>query len=471
MRYLHAGGLLLVVLASLGTIRPELSLIDAVKQGNTAAVRALIEQRVDVNVREPDGTTALHWAVHRDDAGLADLLIGARADVKAVNRYGVAPLALACTNGNPAIIESLLKAGVDPNTALPEGETALLTAARTGRVDAVKVLLAYGADVTAKERWRGQDALMWAAAEGHVATAQQLIAHGADVNSRSTEGYTPLVFATRQGHVDLVKVLLTAGANVDDSTSARAGASALIIAIYNAHWDLAGLLLEQGADPNISASGYTPLHLALQIRNPDVDRNPDPEQFSDPVKSNTLDSLDIIKALLVYGANPNAQITKGFIGLGAPPDMPLIGATPFFLAAKGADLPVMRLLMASGVENPLLPTKASTTPLMAAAGVGYQQGRSSGSEGEALEAVKLTVELGADVNAANAGGFTALHGAAIRGANSVVQFLFDRGARLDAKDRAGRTALTIAEEGAGDSQQRRQLHTAALLRSLAAGSR
>jgi uncharacterized protein len=366
---------------------------------------------------------------------------------------------LAAINGNAAMIERLVKAGANPNLAQPEGETPLMTAARSGNPDAVKVLIKHGADVKPKESWRGQDALTWAAGEGHLAAAQVLLASGADVNARSIEGYTPLAFAARQGHVAMVTLLLDAGAHINDTT--KPGLGALTLAIHNAHWDLAALLIEKGADPNIRASGSTPLHLAIQVRDPQV------EFFDAPPSTNKRDGLDIVRMLLERGADPNARMTRQFPGVQAPMDMPLTGATPFFIAAKSADVAVMRLLVAHGAD-PLATTDGKATPLMAAAGVGYRQGASFRSEGEALDAVTLAFALGGDVNAANAIGFTALHGAAIRGANVIVKFLVEKGARLDARDKSGRTALVIAEEGAGDSTQRRQLHTAALLRELMA---
>jgi ankyrin repeat protein len=445
----------------------ERPLIQAVKQGNTATVRALVSKGTNVNASAVDGTTALHWAVQDDNEEMVKLLLRAGAKVQTAATHGVSPLTLACINGNPKTIKLLLDAGADPNVALPEGETAIMTAARTGNVAAARTLLEYGADVTARERWRGQDALTWAAAEAHLGMAKLLIEYGAPVNTRSKGGFSPLTFAVRQGHRDMVRLLLDAGANINDTTSEEGvGASPLIMAIYNADWDLAEYLLERGADPNTSTPGYAPLHLAIQVRNPDVDRDPDAVQTARTGTTGTLDSLDIIRSLLKHGANPNVRMKKAFVDLGSPPDMPVLGATPLFLAAKGADAAVMRLLLAAGVKEPLMATEAGSNPLMAAAGVGYQQGRSTGTEGEALDAVKLMVELGADVNAANANGFTALHGAVIRGANSIVAFLAEHGATLSPKDKRGRTPLTIAEEGAGDSQQRRQLKTAAFLRQL-----
>ncbi len=448
----------LSAIASVAAASGDPPLVQAVKSGDTAAVRTLLKQKVDVNATAPDGTTALHWAVHRDDAEVATALIGAGANVETPNRYGVTPLALACLNANPRVVELLLKSGANPNaTSSPDGETPLMTAARTGNDAAVKLLLDRGAQIGTKENWRGQDALMWAAAEGHKAVVQLLLEKGADVNTKSKQGYSPLLFAARQGYLDIVGSLIAAGADLN-ATQAQ-GASALIIAIQNAHWDVAGLLIDKGADPNVSSTGFTPLHLATQVRRPEV------LKFAVPASTDKLDSFDIIKALIDHGADVNAGMTKAFIGLRPPLDMPLAGATPFFLAARVCDLPVMRLLVEKGA-NPLTRTKENATPLMAAAGVGYRQGESPGTEEEALAAVKMALELGDDVNAANGIGFTALHGAAIRGANSIIQFLVDHGARIDAKDKRGRTPFTVADEGAGDSNQRRQLATAAFLREL-----
>lgn len=468
-------GALLLLLSGLpvqaAAAAPSLALIEAVKASDTTRVRQLLKQHIDVNAVAADGSSALHWAVLDNQGEVVDLLLRGGANVRSANRHGVTPLALACLNGSGPIVERLLAAGADANATLPEGETALMTAARSGSVAALQALLKHGARLDAKEQWRGQDALMWAATEGHDEVVRLLIARGASPRTASSAGYTALMFAARHDHQGVAEQLITAGADVNATTAEDAGGvSALTTAIFNAEWDMAGLLLQRGADPNVSASGYTPLHLALQIRNPDIDRNPDTVQTARNLTTGRLDSAAVVKLLLEKGANPNARMTKPFARLGAPPDMPLAGATPFFLAAKGADPVVMRLLLAAGAD-PLLPTQAETTPLMAAAGVGYQQGRSTGTESEALDAVKLAIERGADVNAVNANGFTALHGAVIRGANSVVQLLIASGANPSAADKRGRTPMKIAEEGAGDSQQRRQLATAAFLRELTESQR
>lgn len=440
----------------------EAPLVDAVKKGDVASVRALLQRRANVNAVEPDGSTALHWSAHFDNTALAGLLLKAGADVNAANRYAVVPLSLAAVNGSAAMTELLLKHGANPNAARLEGETVLMTAARTGSAETVKALLAHGADVKARESWKGQDALAWAAGEGHKAVVEALIDHGADVKAKSDDGYTALMFAVRQGNADVVAALVDKGADVDATNTN--GMTPLTLAIYNSYWDIAGFLIDKGANVKADANGSTPLHLAIYIRTPDVES---PFQAGAVRPPSTLTGMDIITALIARGADVNAQMTRPFPRIAGPKETSLAGATPFWLAAKGADATVMKLLVDAGAD-PNIATRQKTTPLMVAAGVGYSQAISFGTEAQALEAVKLAKELGNDINAQNAMGYTALHGAAIRGANSIVQYLADSGIRIDAKDRFGRTALTIAELGAGDSTQRRQLETAAYIQALMA---
>lgn len=460
----------LVAVVSLGAAGGDVPLVEAVKRADTVAVRTLLLQHTDVNAPEADGTTALHWAAHRNDLNTVELLLGAGARVQAVNRYGVTPLALACTNGNAAIIERLLKAGADPNVAQGEGETALMTAARTGKADAVQVLLAHGADANAKERARGQSALMWAAMENNAAAARVLIEAGADIQARSYAGFTPFLFAARAGHTEAAQVLL--GAGVDVNETLPDGMSALVLAVINAHYEFAAFLLDKGINPNADGQGWTALHQLAWTRRPNRGfANPG------PVPTGTLDSLSLVSKLVAHGANPNARQTK------EPRDgyrnqLNRIGATPFLLAAKSADVPLMRALIANNAD-PLLPNEENTTPLMAAAGVGiWSVGESPGTNEEALEAVKLTLELGGDVTAVDDNGYTALHGAAHRGANAIVRLLVDRGAKLDAQitksgGGAGRwqvgwTPLIIAEGVFYAASFKRHLETAALLRQLMA---
>ena len=513
MRIKHPGRWLMVPLLSvfsLGAAGREVPLVEAVKKADVKAVRALLQQKIDVNLPEPDGTTALHWAAERDDLESADLLIRAGANVKAANRYGVTPLAVACVNGNAALIEKLLQAGADPNSASPEGETALMIAARTGKVEAVKMLLAHGANVHAKESWRGTTALMWAASENNAAVIQALVETGADIHARAGNGFTPLMFAARDGAIDAVRTLLAARANVNDALPD--GTSTLVLAIINANYELAAVLLDNGANPNIADPRGSALHALAWVRRPGYANQPP------RVPTGNLDSLELAKALLAHGANPNVRIAwkeikfdrnAGAVKL--PPNIAVgrnwisfNGATPFYLATKHCDVALMRVLAAGGAD-PLLPTVQNVTPLMAAAGLGFWDGESPGiqngvPESETLEAVKLAWELGNDVNAATDygnlplegdpvgllrahplnlasfpdtalgdmrwGGSTALHGAVLRGANTVVQFLADKGARLDTRNRLGWTALMLTEGVFSSNTEKFWPSTAELLRKL-----
>jgi ankyrin repeat protein len=421
-------------------------LLEAAKNSDNVAIQALLPQHVDLNAADPDGSTALHWAVRHDDLETANLLLSSGANVKAANRYGVTPLSLACVNGNAAMIESLLKAGADPNVALPGGETPLMTAARTGKVDAVKVLLSHGADVNFAESQRGQTALMWAAAEGNTATVEMLVEHGADMHARTKGGLTPLLFAVREGRMDTVRAMLKSGADVNETWKAGrgtgvSGISAMVLAVANAHYELAAMMLDAGADPNASAQGWTALHQITWVRKPGKgDNDPAPEG------SGSLSSLDLVRKLVAKGANVNARMTKsGNVGRTA---MNMTGATPFMMAARTADAPLMRLLAELGAD-PLLPNADNSTPLMAAAGLGtYSPGEDPGTDTEVLEAVKVAVELGGDVNAVDKNGETAMHAAAYKQIPSVVQFLVDRGAKIEVwnqKNKTGWTPLRISD--------------------------
>ena len=412
-------------------------LLDAAQAGDAELVRALVGLGASVDVTQVDGTTALHWATHQNDRAIADLLIGAGAAVDAQTRYGVTPLSLAATNGSAALIELLLTAGADPNQASPEGETPLMTTARTGAPDALRLLLEHGASVDAVEGWHQQTALMWAAAQDNVSAARALVAGGANLHAVSGGGFTPLLFAVREGNLAALDALLAAGANPGDTLPD--GTSALGLATYNAQYDVAARLLGAGADPNASGQGWTALHQVVWTRRPNLGRNP---PF--PVPLGRLDGLDMARTLIEHGADPNARQTK------EPRDgnrnmLKRVGATPFLLAAKVADIEMMRLLDEMGAD-PSLTTDNGATPMMAAAGVGiWKIGENPGTNEEALKAVTLTWELGNDVNTTDANGDTALHGAVHRGADAVVRFLHDKGVRLDAVNGMGWSALSIAE--------------------------
>ena len=458
-------------------------LVEAVKQLDSETIEALLAMGIDVNVPEIDGTAALHWAVHHDAPNLVDQLLQAGAQVGTANRYGIQPLSIASINGNADIVESLLEAGADPNTSQPEGETVLMTAARSGSVKVVDLLVSRGADVNARETWRGQTATMWAAAEGHTEVVRLLLRHGADVHARSTfpegvdvrrmsrrvmrtaqpDGLTPILFAVRAGHMDTVNALLEAGVHINET--APSGNSLLHLAIMNAHFELAATLLEKGADPNAAGPmplALTPLHHLIQVRRPVWTLRPD------PVPTGNLDSLQLMKLLLAHGAHVDAPLPpppeRRRSGVDADEAIPPPGggATPLWLAARGPDPDAMRLLFAAGAD-PTVKTDDGVTLLMSAAGIDYRQGPREKLETQVLEAVAMVLELGADVTAADANGNTALHGAAIRGANSTVRLLLEQGAKIDAKNDRGRIPLDIAEDA---SDARSQPETAALLRKL-----
>ena len=432
-----------ILLSGVGFAAPvsDLEMLEAVKQGDQEAVRSLLQQDADVNASQADGSTALAWAVHHDDLGMADLLIHAGANTNEENDLGVTPLSLACTNGSAPMVGKLLTAGANPNIALKTGETPLMTCSRTGNVEAVQSLLARGADVNAKEGRRGQTALMWAVSQQHTEVVRALIQNGADVHARSEGGFTPLLFAARVGNKDSAGALLAAGADVNEATPEDG--SALIVASSSGHEDLAIFLLEKGADPNaVDASGVTPLHFAALKGLPTIGG----------LRYNTVmaylfrpNMLELAKELLARGANPNARIAK--IAPDFSSDLAWIdpvGATPFLLTTASNDLSLMRLLADNGAD-PMLTTKDGTTPLMVATGIGRTQERSEEAEQSALETVKLVVELGADVNGADASGQTPLHAASYIGSDAIAQFLVEKGANVDATDSYGMTALGIAE--------------------------
>ncbi len=468
------------------------SLSDAVRDGDRAAAIALLKQHADVNAPAPDGTTALHWAVRQDDGDLVDGLIKAGANVKAANRYGVTPLYLACVNGSAPVIAKLLDAGADVNGATSEGETPLMTVARTGSVEAAKVLLAHGADVNSKEQWRQQTPLMWAVTESHPEMARELIAHGADVNVRQVTwnwerqmtkeprekwmplgGLTPLLFAARQGCLDCARILLKAGAEINAADPNNI--TPALLAVINGHYDFAAFLLDQGADPNVAdETGRTALYAAVDMHTMPGSNRPAPSEVE-----NKLTSMDLIQALLAHGANVNAQLKKMQpyrTKLDRGDDTMLgTGTTSLERAAKAGDAEVIGALLAKG-GDPKIATKFGNTPVMAAAGLGTKEEDTTGrkkTEAEAIASIKLCLDAGADVNAADNQGQTALHGAAQKGWDQVVQFLVDRGAKLDVKDKRGHTPLDAAMGllgNGGFDGSRRDVHesTAALLRKLMA---
>ena len=440
------GMISLLSVAGIAAPGDDLRLAEAAQKQDQAAVRSLLNEHVDVNATQADGSTALSWAAHWDDLETADLLIRAGASLHAANDFGVTPLSQACSNGSSAMVGKLLNAGANPNAALRTGETPLMKCARTGNADAVKSLLTHGADINAKESRRGQTALMWAVAEKHPEVVRALIEHRADIHAHSNSGFTPLLFAAQQGDLESARILLAAGANVNESTPEDG--NALVVASASGHEAFALFLLDKGADVSATDGyGITALHYSIQKGLSIVAG----VRF-DPLTSYLFrpNMVTLVKALLAHGANPNARIRKS-------PSLPAtrrlvftpVGATPFLLATASYDVTLMRTLVASGAD-PLVPTEENTTALMFAAGIGeglgQVQARTEEEEKNSLDAIKLLLELRAEVNAANKSGLTALHGAAYIGADAIIQVLVERGAQVDVKDKYGQTPLTIAEK-------------------------
>jgi ankyrin repeat protein len=421
------------------------SLVAAAKKADRAALRALLERGAKVDAAEGDGTTALHWASYRDDVESADLLIRAGANVNAANDLGTTPLWIAGLNGSAAMTRRLLQAGANPNLALLAGETPVMVASRSGDPSVVEQLLVAGAKVNARGA-RDQTALMWAVAQKHAGVVKVLIAHGADLHARSAEwsqvmavpphglpdynrsiphgGDTALMFAARVGDLASARLLVTAGADVNDADAW--GVSATMLAAHSGFTELVEFLLDKGANPNVSAPGFTALHEAVMRRN-----------------------HRMVAALLSHGADANARLrawtptrrlSRDFYF-----DPMLVGATPFWLAARFVDPAVMRLLVKHGADplfvhhaeyhagDPAERRTQVTTALMAATGMGggtaWVPPNRNDREALTLEAVTLAVELGVDLNTINTDGRTALDAARSLKHEGVVSLLVARGAR------------------------------------------
>ncbi len=480
--------LVLLLLSAISSAQSPRPLVDAVKRGDHSAVRTLLRNKSIVNQAEPDGTTALHFAVQANDVELVRLLIAAGASVATANRYGLRPITLAATNGSEPVISLLLKAGADANTVTDAGEPVVMTAARTGNVDAVKRLIAAGADVKARERWFGETALMWAAAENHSGAVRVLVEAGAEIDARShvleapvlefprsggpnspfpRGGWTALMFAARQGAVDAARTLADLGANLNlvalpqtdvplkpeemRSADNGIGTSALVFAIINVHYDLAAVLLEKGANPNVvDLAGMGALYAAADMNSLQwVQGRPA------PILADTLDGVDVVRLLLQKGADPNARLKtrplKRHHDAGSTLNFGE-GTTPLMRAARTGDAAVIKALLDGGA-NPFLALPDGTNALLLAAGQGYGGVRGDGirivvpTPDDAAASVKLLLDSGVDVDSFNTAGNTALHAAINRG-DAVVKVLAERRARL-IRNKQGQTPLDLASGGGG----------------------
>jgi ankyrin repeat protein len=446
--------LLMLSVTSVASSGDAALLLEAAKRQDTMTVRALLKQNVDVNTRQADGATALHWATHWNDMEMARALIGADADVNAANDFGVTPLSLACSNRSAALVEMLLQAGADPNSSHLTGETVLMKCAWAGNATSVRALLDAGAVVNARESTYGQTALMWAVYQHHPEVVRLLVERGADVNAHSATGFTPLLFAARVGAVEAAKILLSAGARVNEPDTGTK-ATPVLVATVRGHATLTQLLLQHGADANADGAGYTALHWAAGSWETGLTgingiKRPQPSHewntfagLQRPAK------LEVVRALLAHGASPNSRMRTPPTRIGisraiGEEGVSLKGATPFFVAAMAADVEVMQVLAANGAD-PNLTNEDGTTPLMVASGLGRVIGESFVTDADSVRALRLLLELGSDVNAVNKAGNTALHGAAQVRSNGTVQVLVEHGAELNVKNKNRQTPLMIAE--------------------------
>jgi ankyrin repeat protein len=484
----------LALLAGVGAVaaNEDSRLVDAMKNKDIQQVRSLLTKGADVNVRSEDGSTALLWAAHWNDLQAAELLIRAGAVANVANDLRMTPLSRACTNGSAQLVDVLLRAGADPNTPIATGETPLMTCARAGAADAVRTLLVRGADVNTKEPTQNQTALMWAAAEQHPKVLQTLIEARADLQAHTKLGFTALHFAARAGDMESVRTLLGAGVDVNirsqpdrepgrregvsgggggrgaagagrggaargaGAFGARGGSSfpgstALLVATVRGHVPLALFLLDRGADPNVIDAGFTPLHWAAGtwengLANPVYG-------FVDPVGGipDREAKLQLVKALLAHGANPNLQMTvrpPGYGGTGTGGYNDAVGATPFIVAANASDVEMMKILLAAGAD-PHLVSKTNSNAILAATGLNRGIGEIIDDEDRALEAVKFLLSVGVDPKVATTYNENALFGPGYRGWNRMLELLIQNGADVNIINKAGVTPY-LAASGFGD---------------------
>ena len=477
----------------------DLRLVNAVAEQQTRAVQALLAEGVDVNAALADGSTALLWAAHWNDLETADRLLVAGADVNATDDHGVTPLERAVENASLAMVSKLLAVGADANAARASGLTPLMVAARTGNRPVVNMLLANGADINAVTIQTNSTALMWAVTELHQDVARALLDGGADPHLSTADGFTPLLFAAGGGDIEMAEMLIDAGVDVNDT--GVDGTHALPYAIASGQDAFARFLLRQGADPNGTMGGIHALHTAaggVGFWLDDWSRaHGRAGSFVGGVfrRRGLLPPdrrLPLIQALLEHGADPNVRTmtsgmvksyivnTKGAFEPFACGTGDLRGATPLWVASYEANrsgagqLEIVRTLLAAGADQ-YLTTDDGTTPFMVAAGLGrstYTPREPRGTRSRtAEEAVRILFEAGADINAVNEADFTALHGAAYRGLNEVIEYLVAEGADIDARDFRGRTPFRIAEGAKQSTQFQRWPETAEFLMELGANTR
>jgi len=482
---------------------PDLRLVDASAERNTALVRALLKEGIDVNAARADGATALLWAAHWDDREAVELLLRAGANVNAAEDHGVTPLARACENASESMVNRLLEAGANPNAAEANGLTPLMTAARTGNLNVVKALLFRGANVNAAAVTTHETALMWAVAERHLDIVRTLVEKGADVHPRPQQAFSPLMAAAENGDIETAKVLLAAGARVNDTGSD--GTRPLPYAIVVGRSAFAHFLLDQGADPNGAIDGVTALHAAsgpvdTWLKGWNRRHGGARGQSGQRGRLKLTERPPLVKALLARGADPNARMTasemtgQGFVRNGAFDTFTtgtgsVAGATPLWVAAwatnpgagsasnreyrgvASSNGEILRSLLAAGAR-PDITTNDGTTTLMAAAGCGRAAHVTNVPRAErqptAEEAAGILIEVGVDVNAANEADFTALHCAAFSGLNELVQYIVDRGADINARDWRGRTPFRLAEGAKQSFHYQEWPEVAALLQKLGA---
>ena len=497
----------------LAAAAPDLRLVDAAVRQDGAAVRQLLGAGADVDTRRADGATALLWAAHWDDRETVRQLLGAGADVDAADDHGVTPLIRAAENASAGTVDLLLAAGADPKAAQTSGLTALMVAARTGSIEVVRALLAHGADVNAATTETSATALMWAVAAPHRVIVERLLEGGAEIGVSTSKGMTPLLTAAQQGDIEMARLLISAGADVNQPGAD--GTYPLPFAIVDGHDAFALFLIEQGADPNGTIGGIPAL--AAAAGNTDAwsfhwDREHGGAQYAVRARAGggriyltPAQRLPIVEALLDAGADPNGRITtsamlmnyighptKGAFESFSCGTGDLRGATPLWVAAHDANgqgyVPVpaavsmenarhqaaiIERLLAAGAD-PGLAIDDGTTPFMAAAGLGqctFRPNLKRGLRSQGAEAVvPVLLEAGADINAINEADFTALHGAAYRGLNEVVDYLVANGADIDARDYRGRTPYRLAEGSKQSFQFQAFPETAELLAELGANT-